>query len=592
MNRRWTHLLALLFAFALIAVSCGGDDDDGGSDSSETTAAPEDDGGEDDSAGGEDGNGGDGGEGEDGGTNVTLPPDQEAEPVPGGTLRVGLEAETDGLDPTTNRFAVAGYQMGNAVYDNLAVPTADGEPVPFLAESFTPSDDLLMWDVKLREGITFHDGTPLNAAAVVANVESQLADPLVSLATRAIFPEDDSATFFEEVDDLTVRFHMRRPSANFPSFLTSQLGMVASAEWLAATKENEALKQNPVGTGPFVFDSREPDNVTRFVRNDDWWASEFVDGPYLDAIEFYPITDSEVAAGNLIAGDLDSTGTTNVDAILAIEDDGSFNLRQEDLGEESFAMMNTSKAPLDDIRVRQALTFATPRQDYIDFVGQGKLRAADQMFTPEHPYYNPDVVQEGDVPDQAQPLIEEYCAEVPDSCTDGKVNIELQYSGPSVIQDRIADILTDGWEPYFNVTRDVLLQDDHITQVAIAQYDIVTWRQFGAENPDVDMVWLSCESITDAISLNWPKYCDETRDELLIQQRALTRGEPEAVEAWQSIVQAMNEAYTYIFFTHTNWTNAFAPNVKGLCNAVSPEGVELYCTLNGRHLHQTIWIEQ
>jgi peptide/nickel transport system substrate-binding protein len=571
MTRRLVRLIALLLALTLIASACGGDDDDGGgSDDTPDTTEGE-------------------GEGEgDDGTDAGVPPDEDAgEPQTGGTLRVGLEAETDGLDPTTNRFAVAGYQMGNAVFDAIAAPNTDGQWVPYLAESFTPNDDFTEWDIKLREGITFHDGEPLNAEALIANLENALADPLVSLAVRAFFPEDDEAPFWEVVDDLTVRVFMRRPTANLPANLTGQLGMVASPKWLAATIDNPALKQEPVGTGPFVFDSRTPDQVTRFVRNEDWWNGS----AYLDAIEFYPVTDSEVAAGQLIAGDLDSTGTTNADAIISLRETDGLDLIEDDNGEESFAMMNTGAPPFDDVRVREAITLATPRDDYIDFVGQGILRGADSMFTPDSPYYNPDVVQETDQPELAQALIDDYCAEFPDNCAGGKINVDLLYSGPSVIQDKIADILTDGWGDYFNVTPEVVLQDDLITRVAIGGYQIVTWRQFGAEDPDADMVWMSCESIVAGISLNWPKFCSEVRDAELFLQRATEGTDEERVEAWQEIAKLSNEAFTYIFFTHTLWTNAFADNVHGVCEAETPEGEQLYCTLNGRHLHSTIWLE-
>ncbi|MEZ5165337.1 MAG: hypothetical protein R2695_02200 [Acidimicrobiales bacterium] len=97
-------------------------------------------------------------------------------------------------------------------------------------------------------------------------------------------------------------------------------------------------------------------------------------------------------------------------------------------------------------------------------------------------------MQEGDTPEDAAPLIDEYCAEVPDQCTDGKVNIELQYSGPSTTQTAIMDLLVDGWKDYFNVTRQELLQSAHITEVALGAYQVVTWRQFGAIEPDNDGV--------------------------------------------------------------------------------------------------------
>ena len=102
---------------------------------------------------------------DDGGVGVQEIEDEEAEtgPVAGGTLRYGIQSEVDGINPTTSALSAPGLTMGNAVFDTLAAYDVDGNPVPYLAESFTPSEDFMSWTVKLREGITFHDGTPLNS---------------------------------------------------------------------------------------------------------------------------------------------------------------------------------------------------------------------------------------------------------------------------------------------------------------------------------------------------------------------------------------------------------------------------------------------
>jgi peptide/nickel transport system substrate-binding protein len=94
---------------------------------------------------------------------VTIAPEVELEPQFGGTLRYAIEADSDGLNPTQNNIAASGYVILNAVFDTLASYDADNNAVADLAESFTPNDDYTQWEVKLREGVLFHDGTPLNA---------------------------------------------------------------------------------------------------------------------------------------------------------------------------------------------------------------------------------------------------------------------------------------------------------------------------------------------------------------------------------------------------------------------------------------------
>lgn len=507
----------------------------------------------------------------------------------GGTLRIGVEAETDGLNPTVNRFAAASYNMGYTVFEPLFAWDSTGQPVPYLAESSESSDDGLEFIIHLRPDILFSDGEPLNADAIVANFEALLLDPLISLAVRPALNLDNP---IETVDELTVKFNLSLPNKQFATGLVGQLGMPGSPKWLAAAIDDPTLNQAPVGTGPFVIDSRTPDSSTKFVRNDNWWQTLQNATPvYLDAIEFFPNTDALTSASQLVAGDLDGFATTTPNAIATIRDEGDAFIRiDDDQGEESFAMMNTAQPPFDDIRVRQAITFATPRENYIEFVGAGILREADSMFAPELIWNNPDVVQEGDEPERSGPLVDAYCADFPENCDGGRINIDLQYSGPSVEQETIADILSAGWGDFFNVNRVVLLQDDHITNVALGVSQMVTWRQFGAPDPTADRVWLACDSI-GFLSLNWPRFCDQEREDLLNQARETTDLDARAA-LWQEIQQKVHDDYLYIFFTHTLWMSAFDAKVRNECGVVSPDGAELLCTNNGSMFNHAMWIDQ
>ena len=522
------------------------------------------------------------------------PDDFWPEPVVGGTLRIGLEAETDGLNPAVNRFAVSAYQMGTAVYDYLVVTSDDPcgcVYIPSLAESWTHSDDYATWDFKIREGVTFHDGSPLTAEAVLYALKMQLNDPTVGIAVRALFAADDPETeAFEPaelLDEMTIRYHAKRPHVDFPGNFTGQLGNVPSLAYMMAATDDPTLNQAPVGTGPFMFDSRVQDSMTRFVRNPDYWG----DTAYLDAVEFYIYTDGELAAGAMAAGDIDVMGTSNTNAILTLRALDGIELYETDDYEESFAMANSSRPPFDDIRARKALTYAFPRDDYVEFIGAGVLRAADQASTPESPFYNPDVVQEHDTPDLATPLVAEYCADVPEMCTDGRINAEYQYSGPSVIQDQIFDLLTEGWSDHFNFTKDLLPQDDHITHAILGMWDFLTWRQFGSINPDGHILWTECQSV-GALSLNWPRYCDEERDALMFEARASDDREAN-VELWKQWAVSINESYTYLFQTHTMWTNAYDTKVKNVCGYVLPDGSTPLCHVNSANPSWAhMWIEE
>ncbi len=605
-HKRGASWLAVLLVLALVAAACGGGDDGGepqpsaAVETTETAApaapaepaeTPVDDGGEEAPAPAEP---------DDeplvapvDTTTTTTPPDDgeevpeaPAEPEPrfGGTLRVGVEAEGDGLNPAANNFAVSAYVMTYPVFDPVAYWDTSGRWIPYLAESFTPIGDASSWEMKLREGVRFHDGTTLDSADALATFEAQLADPIISLAVRPAFVADNP---IELVDDLTVRYNLVESSSHFPQQITSQLGMILPSEWLERALEDPNLNQMPVGTGPFMIESRVLDEKTVLVRNPDYWAADITD-IYLDRIEVYPITDTVIAAERVAAGDIDLMVTSNSDAILTLRDSEGVQTIENVRSSEDFAMMNTENAPFDDIRARQALTFATDRDAYVALIRQGTAPPADTMFHPDLIWHNPDVKQETNMPERAGPLAAAYCADFGDNCTDGKINIELQYSGPSVAQTRIAELLIDSWEPYFNVTEQELLQDDHILEVALGFYNVVTWRQFGAVDPDNDVLWIECRAIS-FISLNWPRDCDPERDALMYEQRASTDLD-RRVEIWHQIQQDLKDSYTYIFFNHANWTIGAGDHVHNICGQTSPDGVELFCNNQGRvQLHQ-VWL--
>ena len=253
-----------------------------------------------------------------------------------------------------------------------------------------------------------------------------------------------------------------------------------------------------------MIESRIQDEKTVLVRNPDYWAADTVD-TYLDRIEIYPITDPAIAAERVIAGELDLLVTVNTDATLSLREAAGRGVTtvENQRSEESFAVINTQRSPFDDIRARQALTFATDRDAYVALIRQGIVPAADTMFHSDLIWHNPDVKQETNMPERAGPVVESYCADNPDKCSDGKINMEYSYAGGSVEDERIRDLLLDSWDEFFNVSPTEVLQDDLIIQVVIGNYGVVGWRQFGAVDPDNDVLWMECGTI-GFISLNFP----------------------------------------------------------------------------------------
>jgi len=505
-------------------------------------------------------------------------------PQRGGTLRYAIEADVDGLNPTSSAISTSGYVMGAAVFDTLATGSVDGDCIPSLAESFEHNEDYTSWTYKLREGILFHDGNEVTAEDVVYSAEVQRNDPLVGLAVKPFYPTEGA---FEALDRYTVRFNLLDSWANFCP--TSQLAWVASKAWLEAALEDPTLDQQPVGSGPFRFDSRTEDSVTRFVRNEGYWGGE----AWLDAVEYIPVPDPDTRTDLLLAGEVHALHTTSDENIEILENsDGIFSLRSQKPhgGAEAFLMLNSSVAPFDDIRARKALAYATPKQDYLTLITAGLGVSADQLFEPGSPYHNPAVKQEADMPDEAVAMAAEYCADLPENCSNGKINMEYMFVEGSVVNQRSAELMEKGWSVAFNVDFDLNNQQQHIQNAALGWYNAVAWRQFGAYRPEGDNVWLMCRTV-GFISLNWPKYCDEERDALLWEATGTT---DEAIRTplFQELAQKLHDDYLYIFLTHVQWTNSFADNVHGVCEADTAEGHRIFCPNDGVTGVRTLWLSE
>lgn len=392
MNRSratWWRVLAVLGALGLLATACG-DDDGGGGTASETTAP----GGTTDST--EEGGGGD-----DGPT-----------PQPGGSIVVGLEAESNTWTPGPTQLANAGLMVAMAIYDPLVSLNADGEFEPYLAESLDPNDDLTEWTLTLRDGVEFHDGTPLDAATIVWNFEelhfneeSQTYGTLVSAGVDSI----------EEVDERTVVYRLNEPNAAFPDILRGEAGWPISRT--AYEADPEAFGENPVGTGPFVMESWTRDDRAVVVRNENYWmtAPNGDQLPYLDRIEFRPITDEDSRVASLASGDVQMMQTLRgsaVKQVLELVDSGDYEGSMHVGNNSGSAILNVLEPPLDDLRIRRALALASDSEQVQVVLGDdGLTEVSTGFFSEDSPWYSETAADayptERDV-ETAQQLVEEY----------------------------------------------------------------------------------------------------------------------------------------------------------------------------------------
>jgi peptide/nickel transport system substrate-binding protein len=334
---------------------------------------------------------------------ATAPRQESGTPKPGGVLHYGLTLPVSGIDPHVNANSELGIAL-SSVYDTLVAQEKDGTFHPYLAESWEISPDARTYTFKLRRDVTFHDGTPFNAAAVVRNLQ-RVAAP-ATRSQKAVFllgPFDHA----EAVDENTVKIVLREPYAPLLDGLSQvYLGMASPA---ALDKWGDQYQLHQVGTGPFRFVDYQDRQSLTLERNENYrWAPSIRthQGPaYLDRIEFRFYPDAATRLPALLSGQMDVIGElplTDAERIAQAPDgqigSASYGLYPIAVpGQSVQFFLNTSLAPLDDLRVRQALLHATDRTALVNAVfgssspvAAGPLsavtRGADKSLSDLYPY--------------------------------------------------------------------------------------------------------------------------------------------------------------------------------------------------------------
>lgn len=238
----------------------------------------------------------------------------------------------------------------------------EGELVNELAESWSVNDDATEYTFELREGISFHDGTPFNAEAV-REYYDWVMDP-DSIGTRGRNQLKDLESV-EVVDEFTVRLHLSQPNGAFIFLLAIGPARIASPASLA--EYGDDLRANPVGTGPFRFVSWEEGQRVVVERNDDYWGEP----AKVDSLEFLVVTNAATRVAMLQSGEVHFIEQLPPQLVPVIEADPALEVSAVKTNFLRILQFNTTKAPFDDVRVRQALNHAVDVQQLVDVAVAG-----------------------------------------------------------------------------------------------------------------------------------------------------------------------------------------------------------------------------
>lgn len=525
--RRWALVVAAVMAVGLIATACGG-----GSSSSSQSGKTSD---------------------------VTIK--ASGPPKAGGSIKFALEAESDGFNPSSNRWAISGYMVGNAVFDPLSAYDASGNWAPYLAKAFTPSADFKTWTVDLRAGVNFSDGTPVDATAVKLALDTVKANALTGAALAnmgSITVVSASQLTISTVDAW----------ASLPAVLTTQVGFIAAPAQLKA--EGAAASRQPIGSGPFIQKEWIPDNRWTGSKNANYWRSDDKGNklPYLDSVEFRPIVDPQNRVNALLSGDVQMIHTTDWPAINRLQSEAaSGNIQFVADGtetEEQFLMFNTQKAPVDDVRVRQGLTLCTDPAAILVVQETPAARLADSQFTKESPWYSNSGFTTSNAT-KGKALLDQVKAEK------GPITVSLGTT-PVPANTNTTALIKQQWEACgVTVNTTTSEQSKFVADAVTGNYTVVLFRQFAASDPDGDYVWWTPKNASGGLTLNIARLADTQIGAALDKARA-SNDVAVRKQAYADLQKRQTELAPYIWISHSQWAIGAAKNIRNITNQTLPDG--------------------
>ena len=570
-QRRVLRALAIPLVFAFVAASCGSDDDSGDSgdsgDGAEETTAP-------DATDGDDGDGAEettAPDTTDGDVDTSIVENTE-EVVYGGEVILGLEAEANGLRPWEDGCASSCYNISYSIYDPLMRQTAEGTFEPYLAESLESNDDFTVWTMTLRPGVTFSDGTPLTAQTIADMFPIQQGGSIAGSIIATIALESVEAT-----GELEVTYTLGVGNSAFPSYLQGQsIGLVF--EPAAAAADPEGFNSNPIGTGPFTLESRDPDNETVVVRREGYWFTTD-DGnqlPYLDRIRFRPIPDEGTRLDSLTSDTINAMTTLRGATVRDAQAASGLNLVLFQGNSSSAGHYNTLVPPLDDVRVRRGLNQMIDQETAIEALGDAGISTpSTQWFSPDDPFWTQeaaDTYLAFDFP-SGSASVQEYVDDPARS--DGKapgdpIDVTLSCPpDPTLIA--YVQVIEQVWNGsgLVNVELTSFDQATHINNALTDQHEAHCWRFGGSSDPGSLLAGFVADP--EVSVTNYSNYNSPAMQEALTQAN-LTDDFDERKALFSQIMQEINEQALTWYAGSTPTLIATAENVVGVNSWELPEG--------------------
>jgi peptide/nickel transport system substrate-binding protein len=478
----------------------------------------------------------------------------------GGTLKISHSTRI----ATLNVLSLSGpaeYPVIDMAYSGLTRIGPDSQPMPDLAESWEASPDATEFTFNLRQGVNFHDGTPATASDVIATYEAIL-NPDIPASAASVLNMIETVT---AIDDLTVKFKLKTPFADFPTSTAHANARILSEEALAGdlTKLDTVVN----GTGPFKMENYDSARVTRLVRNDDY----FIEGkPYLDAVEMHLFPDLAAETTNFLSGDIDVMLLVQQADYERISSAPNVNALRVPSGRYVNVVMRFDQPPFDDLKVREALAYSIDRQLLVDLVLEGLGRPAhDNILSPEFKF-RIDTPEKAYDPEKAKKLLAE--AGYPNG-----LKLNLVASNRPAIRAQVAIAIKQmALSAGFDINVETMPHDTYIANVwKKGKFYMAYWGMQPTEDATFNLLLTSNASYEDTGWKN--KEFDE-----LVQAGRSTTIESERANAYSKAQELMLSELPYIIAFYEDVLTASKSKVQGY--TLNP--------INRYFYLESVWLEE
>ncbi|WP_321342997.1 ABC transporter substrate-binding protein [Breoghania sp.] len=494
-----------------------------------------------------------------------------------GTLRVGMTAADIPL--TTGQTDQGGEGMrfmGFTVYDALIewdMTSADKAStlIPGLATEWgVDSADKNKWTFKIREGVTYHDGSSFTAHDVVWNFDklldpdSEQYDPRQSAQGKSRIP---AVASYKAVDDTTLEIITKEPDATLPYQLAWIL-MSSKANWEAHGKNWEEVAKAPSGTGPWKLTGFVPRERAELVPNTKYWDETRI--PKLDKMILMPLPEPNARTAALMSGQVDWIEAPAPDTIPALKGNGFSIVSNAYPHNWTWHLSRLEGSPWNDIRVRKAANLAVDREGLKELLG-GLAIPAKGFLPPSSQWFGEPTFEVKYDPEAAKALLAE-AGYGPDKPLKVKALISPSGSGQMLplpmneyVQQNLAEV---GIDVEFNVVewnQMINLWRAGAADTSVEGSQSINFSYF-IQDPFTGLIRHVACSLIAPNGTNWGHYCDDEMEELI--KTAKTTFEPMAQDA---ALQKLHEKYVnealFLMITHDVAPRAMSPKVKGFVQA-------------------------